>query len=358
VELSRGAIIAAKDWFSEVNGNILDVMPVIHHDSRHFLRSSRQHFDVIIGDVFHPDMAGRSALLSVQQFERARARLADQGWFVQWLALNQFDVQSLQVVLRSFQQVFPDMVLFVDGFRLALAGPKLGEMPLNHHGSTSIQHQAQGMLGLLQSLGPDRARQASGGEGAWTWLGRYWGQPQLGKGVVQNEWSPQIEFSLPQARYRGDIDVVSVMEWLLHQRPTPPAAALQLGVDATDFRSFERAYMGSELALRSWLARMQGRQVEANRLIRFAHQANPLDRWAGMTLADDMLAALPQALQRGMNKEQALQAVVDVRPDHVEALRGLWQLALEHGDKASADAYLQQLRQLSPLDKQLRDSGL
>ena len=76
-----------------------------------------------------------------------------------------------------------------------------------------------------------------------------------------------------------------------------------------------------------------------------------------MTLADDMLATLPLALQRGMDKRQALQAIVAIRPDHVEALRGLWHLAEQRGDSARAEIYLQRLRQLSPLDRETRDSG-
>jgi len=345
VELSRGAIMAAADWFAGVNGHVLESMQVINHDGRHFLRSSREKYDVIIGDVFHPDMAGRSALLSVQQFERGRNRLAEQGVFVQWLALNQFDVPALRVVLRSFQQVFPDMVLYVDGFRLALVG-----------GVAHEQHaQARVTQNLIRALGLEKGALASGGEGLWTWLGRYWGRPEAGRGVVQNEWSPQIEFSLPQARYRGDIDVARVMDWLLRQRPTPQQAALDLGVADRNFRNFERAYMGTGLALRSWLARLQGHQKEANRLIRFAHHANPKDRWAAMTLADDMLATLPQAVQQGMDEEQALQSILAVHPEHIETLRRLWQLAGQRGEQLQAENYWQQLHRLTPLDREVRE---
>ena len=350
VELSQGAITAASDWFVDINGHVLDSMRVVHHDGRYFLRSSRQSFDVIIGDVFHPDMAGRSALLSVQQFQRARDRLRANGWFVQWLALNQFDIDALRVVIRSFQQVFPRMQVFIDGFRLALAGtntPATGAEDDN-------AGQAQAMLRLMHSLGSEQQDMATGGEGVWTWLGRYWGRPEVGGGVVQNEWSPQIEFSLPMARYRGDIDVARVMEWLLRQRPSPQQAARELGVSRTDYEDFERAYIGSGLAVNSWLARLQGHQDDANRLTRFAYQANPRDRWVGLTLADDMLATLPQALQRGMDRQQALQAIIAVRPDHVEALRALWHLAQQQGDQASAESYLQRLRRLSPLDREVR----
>jgi len=61
-------------------------------------------------------------MLAVEQFQRIRARLAPQGIYVQWLALNQFDVSTLSIVLRSFRQVFPESQLFLDGMHLALVG--------------------------------------------------------------------------------------------------------------------------------------------------------------------------------------------------------------------------------------------
>ncbi len=345
VELSQGAIVAAREWFDSINDHIADSIRIVNHDGRHFLRSTSQHFDVIIGDVFHPDMAGRSALLSVQQFERARSCLNENGWYVQWLALNQFDIHALAVVIRSFQAVFPDMLIFVDGFRLALAGTTSNgqEIPI-----------AARMASLVDRLAAQGSEAATGGEGLWSWLGRYWGRPQLPAGVLQNEWSPQIDFSLPQSRYRGDIDIDEVLEWLLSQRPLPPQAAVELGVSDRHFRSFERAYMATTLALKSWQARMRGDQANADRLIRFAHQANPRDRWAGVTLADDMLATLPQALAMGISRQQALEAILAVRPDHVESLRQLHQLMQDKGASSRAAEIKQQLQVLAPLDRQLQ----
>jgi len=350
VELSKGAITAASNWFDIVNGHITGSMRVINHDGRHFLRTSQQQFDVIIGDVFHPDMAGRSALLSVQQFERARSRLSEQGLFVQWLALNQFDVHALTIVLRSFQHVFPGMMIFVDGFRLAMVGFNSDELTAYNISSRMVK--------LLGSLDTANSHAASGGEGQWSWLGRYWGQPHLPAGVLQHEWSPQIDFSLPQSRYRGDIDIVRVLDWLLSQRPTPQQAAMELGVDDISFREFERAYMGTTLALLSWQAGLQGHQADADRFIRFANKANPNDRWVAMTLADDMLATLPEALARGMSKDQALLSILAIQPDHVETLRELLQMTRAQGDVKRAAQYLMQLRQLVPLDRELQEIQL
>lgn len=347
VELSRGAIMAASDWFKLSNERVVDKINIINHDGRLFLRSTTQLFDVIIGDVFHPDMVGRSALLSVEQFARARQRLTHNGWFVQWLALNQFDVESLQVILRSFKQVFPQAILFLDGFRLALAGPN-GEV-----------NAAQNLLTSLASLSPQQRQQVSGGEGGWTWLGRYWGPIADSAGVVQSEWYPRIEFSLPLARFRGDIDLTHLLDWLLQQRPLPAQAAEQLGLtsysmDKADYNQFERAYMASELALRSWLAGLQGNTPEANRLLRFAYQANPADRWTAITLADQMYASLDLARQQGRSITASLMAILTVYPEHESAIRDLWHDYRQSGDSQRAAQYRRQLQRISPLDSELQ----
>jgi len=347
VELSRGAIAAAGSQFAAINGHIVDSMRVVNHDGRYFLRSCRQKYDVIVGDVFHPDMVGRSALLSVEQFERGRDCLNDDGWFVQWLALNQFDVEDLRVVLRSFVRVFPDMLVFIDGFRLAMAGLR---------SSTSAGRTSARMRGLLDSLKPDEAQALTGGEGRMTWLGRFWGRPDPGSGALQHEWSPQIEFSLPAARFRGDINVAKVMDWLLRQRPPAGRAAAMLGVSKADYPDFERAYMATTLAFGSWQARLLGHEADAERLIRFAYNANSQDRWAGLSLADDMLETLPQAVKQGIDRRQALEAILAVRPDHVDTLYELWRLAQTRGDAAEAGDYLSRLRQLAPLDSRFRQS--
>ncbi|MFI4982002.1 MAG: fused MFS/spermidine synthase, partial [Nevskiales bacterium] len=105
VELSAGSIEAAARWFLAGNQGVLRETVVHQDDARHFLSATSKTYDVIIGDLFHPDLAGVGSMLSVEQFQRARARLAEDGLFVQWLALNQFDRHTLEIVLRSFRQV-------------------------------------------------------------------------------------------------------------------------------------------------------------------------------------------------------------------------------------------------------------
>ena len=341
VELSQGAIDAARQWFAPVNEHVSDKMRIVRDDARRFLQTTPDHYDVIIGDLFHPDLVGRSALLSRQQFERALARLEPGGLFVQWLALNQFDVRSLQVVLRTFRQVFPGAVMFIDGFRLALVG--------GNHWQPSAQ-AVQGNLGRLERTARN---EATGGEGAWSWLGRYWGPIRSSAGAIQGEWAPVIEYDLPRARYGGGLDLAELVGWLLRQRPGLSEAAQALHVTNDQYDAFERAYAGTELSLRAWVAELKGDVGQGQRLLRLAYQANPRDRWISGALADRMYAGLDAMVKQGGGRRKALEAILFVRPDHVDALRELWRLELVEGHKKRAREYRRQLQRYSPLDAAL-----
>lgn len=338
VELSQGAITSAKIWFSPANANAMQHVVVTRDDARRFLGNAKGHYDVIIGDLFHPDLAGHSALLSVQQFERARVHLAPGGLFVQWLALNQFDVRSMNIVLRSFAHVFPNAVLFVDGFRLALVGPK-----------DSFQ-AAPAMLANLKRMPIEKQSAATGAEGHWTWLGRYFGQIPQTHGPLQDEWAPQIEFTLPRARYSNEWDLGKLLSRLLQHRPDLSQAAMQLAVPDEAIPDFERGYAASFLAAGSWIAAIKGDDVESQRLIRIAYEANPKDRWVSAVLADKMFATLPQALTQGIDKRRALTEILRVNHEHAEALRSFWRLEQEAGNLGAAAAYLERLAAVSPLD--------
>jgi spermidine synthase len=342
VELSTGAINAAREMFNVVNSDITDKTEVFHDDARHFLMSNTRHYDVIVGDLFHPDLVGRSALLSRQQFQRAYSRLADGGVFVQWLALNQFDVSNLKVVLKTFKEVFPDAVMFVDAFRLAMVGTKKGLISSDQ------------VLNNLKKIPESSLDEATGGEGPWTWLGRYWGAIPDFEVPVQDEWAPVIEYQLPGARYSGGLDISKVLSWLLSIRPRLVQASNELQVTEGNYPKFERAYAATELAHRSWVAMLQGRDREGQKLLPLAYQANNKDRWIGFALADGVLADREAAKARGLSDRQLFESVLRIRPDHTEALRGLWHIAQLEGDEAMISQYRERLMALSPLDSELR----
>ncbi|MEO6422640.1 MAG: fused MFS/spermidine synthase [Candidatus Nitrotoga sp.] len=344
VELSQGAINSAATWFAPLNRNVLFQTKVERDDVRHFLSASRDQYDVIIGDVFHPDLAGSSSLLSVQQFQRVRNRLSENGLFVQWLALNQFDNKSLSIIFNSFRLAFPDGQIFLDGMHLALVGPQQKFMG------------AQSLLHNLQRMSLEQQDEATAGEGKWTWLGRYWGPLPVNQEQVQDEWSPVIEFRLPRARYAGELDVAKLLQHLLKTRPKMEVAANLLGIRDNDKDSFERAYVASELMTRSWLAAARGSIQQANQMTRLAYKANPKDRWIAYALADNMFSSLAQASEYGLSEKEALQKILRLNRYHVEAVRALWRIERNAGD-ARADMSRAYLLELSPLDREANRTG-
>ncbi|MCX8091169.1 MAG: hypothetical protein N3I86_09620 [Verrucomicrobiae bacterium] len=77
-------------------------------DARRFARATRERYDVVVADLFHPARDGAGTLYTVEHFRALRERLLPGGLVCQWLPLHQLDEQMLRVILRSFLVAFPD----------------------------------------------------------------------------------------------------------------------------------------------------------------------------------------------------------------------------------------------------------
>lgn len=337
VELSEGAITAAGRFF--VGADVLNQTQVVRDDARHFLAISQDRYDVIVGDLYHPDLAGVGALLSEEQFIRARQHLTPDGLFVQWIALNQFDATSLQTVLRTFRQVFPDGRWFLDGMHLALVGPR--------------QHWAgyPAVMNGQSRLNPDQRFAATAGEGIWTWLGRYGGPIPDSPGALQSEWNPQIEFILPHLKYRTG-DLPGLLRAWLAKRPSVQEAMNQLNIPAQQQASFSQAYLSTAALVQSWIDGLQDKPVEAGRLVRLAFEENPQDRWVDYALVDEVMAQLQRSPLKAPQREQILEKLAQRFPWHAELLRALWHLQQDQQEGVLAEQTRQQLLHASPLDRE------
>lgn len=342
VELSNGAVKAAKTYFSLSNQLVVDKLQVVQDDARRFLKATTQSYDVIVGDLFHPDMVGRSALLSLQQFERARMRLNEDGVFVQWLALNQFDLKTLKVVMQTFKTAFSNSVIFMDGFRLALVG---------------FNGQFYGVDGIKQNmtlLDVSGKKAITGGEGIWSWVGRYWGKiPSLNVGI-QDEWAPIIEFQLPKAKFNRQIDLSALLAFMMKNRPNQTVAAAELGITEGDMPQFEQVYMSNEMYMQSWMAYFAGNQQQSQKLLSMAYAANPDDQWIGFGLADAMYNSIGDGMRQGYSEKTILSKILNIRPDHLGALKRFLHFNQKAGNVSEVERLKEQMRALAPLDKELR----
>ncbi len=103
-------VIGLMAWFEPENREANRNAHVRMHaaDARRFVLATRDRYDVIIGDLFHPGRDGAGLLYTREHFDAIRRRLSPGGLFCQWLPLHQMDIQTVRLIARTFLAVFPD----------------------------------------------------------------------------------------------------------------------------------------------------------------------------------------------------------------------------------------------------------
>jgi len=114
VELSP-SVIKAGSWFAGINRNLLENPNVTFKvaDGRHFLKTTKQKFDVITADLMLPHLAGAASLYSADYYALANKALAPGGIMVQWIP-SDTEFQH-KMMLRSFLSAFPHVTMWMGG---------------------------------------------------------------------------------------------------------------------------------------------------------------------------------------------------------------------------------------------------
>jgi spermidine synthase len=102
---------------------------VVYDDGRHFVRTTKEKFDVITSDPIDPWVKGCAALNTVEYYRMCREHLNDGGVMTLWIPLYESDDDTFKSVLATFFQVFPNGVLWsndydADGYDAVLFGIK------------------------------------------------------------------------------------------------------------------------------------------------------------------------------------------------------------------------------------------
>ncbi len=105
------AVIDQLHHFRDINAAVAEDERVHLHaaDARRFVAASRDQYDVIVADLFHPGHDGAGNLYALEHFANVRRHLAPGGLFGQWLPLYQLDPQTLGVICRTFTEAFGEV---------------------------------------------------------------------------------------------------------------------------------------------------------------------------------------------------------------------------------------------------------
>lgn len=83
-------------------------------DGRAFMRRTEKEFDIITLEPMPPTFAGVNALYSKEFYELAKRKLTEKGVIAQWLPFHLLSVYHSASISRTFSEVFPNSVLWID----------------------------------------------------------------------------------------------------------------------------------------------------------------------------------------------------------------------------------------------------
>ena len=85
---------------------------VVLDDGRHFIRTTKEKFDIITSDPIDPWVKGCAALNTVDYYEMCKQHLNPGGIVSLWIPLYESNPDTIKSVLATFFQVFPDGILW------------------------------------------------------------------------------------------------------------------------------------------------------------------------------------------------------------------------------------------------------
>ncbi|HYN22882.1 MAG TPA: hypothetical protein VE078_18120 [Thermoanaerobaculia bacterium] len=335
-------IVALMPFFDHVNGGVEHDPRVRIHtaDARRFVAASRDRFDVIVADLFHPAKDGAGTLYSLEHFEEIREHLAPGGLFAQWLPLHQFDERNLKTVARTFLEVFPEVHSFLGIYNaetpaLVLLGKADGRLTIDLErlrrqlrSPVYEEVQMQDARELLGAYMLDREA-----------LFRY-----AGEGPLNTDFNPRVLFDAPASAYanRRDLAYGSLLT-LLPARTLYPEG-LVMGAEPKRLADFRRHVTGFSQALSHYMLGDVSRAAagpgapipaKARQEYLLAYKAAPDFR-----PAVDVLIAMAE--MQPSQAEEIFGRMLTRSPDRAAPIYGVWLRSLQRA--GALDLYQETLR--------------
>jgi spermidine synthase len=100
--------------FGKENYNVVDNkrVTVVHDDGRHFIRTTKEKFDIITSDPIDPWVKGCAALNTVEYYEMCKAHLNPGGVMSLWIPFYESNTNTIKSVLATFFKVFPKGIVW------------------------------------------------------------------------------------------------------------------------------------------------------------------------------------------------------------------------------------------------------
>ncbi len=160
-------------YFTNENYNVLKDprVAIILDDARHYVRTTREKFDIITSDPIHPWVKGAATLYTQEYFDLCKAHLNPGGVVTQWVPLYESTREAVKSEVATFFESFPNSTIWSndlegEGYDVVVCG-RLDEGPIN---VDAIEQRLRANERLAKSL------KDAGFRSAVSLLGTYAGQ--------------------------------------------------------------------------------------------------------------------------------------------------------------------------------------
>lgn len=218
-EISAEVVAASRRHFAPwLHGLFVDPRAaVLAEDGRNLLEGTRERFDVVVGDLLMPWLAGAGGLYSVEAYRAGRERLAPGGLYAQWLALFQLSREEFATIARTMAEVFPHLALWRGNFRgslpIALLLGSVDAAPLDPDALRARLAEAvaaEAAAGRALSIDPEEVLLLYQGD-----LAR--ARAALGPGAIETDARPRVEYRAAVAhreKHAGRASALVGGEWI------------------------------------------------------------------------------------------------------------------------------------------------
>ena len=117
----------AKENYDVVDTNKNPRVHIVYDDGRHFIRTTKEKFDVITSDPIDPWVKGCAALNTVEYYQMCKEHLNPGGVMSLWIPLYESNAETIKSVLATFFHVYQNGVFWSndqngDGYDAVLFG--------------------------------------------------------------------------------------------------------------------------------------------------------------------------------------------------------------------------------------------
>ena len=228
IEIERAMVEAAHGFGDRVARTFTDPRSRIHlEDAKTFFSLQQRKYDAIVAEPSNPWVSGVASLFSEEFYRTVPNYLKDDGVFVQWLQLYEFNDQLAHSVLRALSRTFDDVAIYnTDNVNVLIVAKVNGAL-----GRPDFARVLTGTLGA--DLG------AVGLKSDNDFLARKSGSMPLIEALLaqsptpaNSDYFPFLDLHAGRARYRGQTAT------MFYTWGTAPLPILEmLGMEAFDYRA-------------------------------------------------------------------------------------------------------------------------